>query len=179
MHREQIKDIKSPFLSEALKIYEASFPVEERRSNELQIELLENELFNFDVIIEEGQCIGILFWWAIDNYRYIEYFAIHSKCRNTGIGKKIISEFIAESRIPVVLEVEKPKNDLTRRRIGFYERLGFELAEEEYAHPPLTPGKPFLELCLMTYPRVFTKDEIAKFIALTHPVVHRDYFEEW
>lgn len=177
MYREKAIDIGAYHFDEAFAIYEASFPKEERRSRELQIELLENKQYNFDIIVDKEECVGILLWWLIGNYRYIEHFAINPKLRNYGIGKKIISAFIAESDIPVVLEVEKPEDTLTKRRVEFYKRQGFQITNHEYAHPPFITAKPFLELSLMSLPYVFSKDDVNHFIDTTHPVVHYKYYE--
>ena len=177
MYREKVNDIRIPYFNEAFALYEASFPLEERRSRELQLELFHEKQYNFEVIIEGKECVGIFLWWLIDNYRYIEHFAIDPKLRNTGIGRKIIAEFIAESETPVVLEVEKPEDILTIRRIEFYKRQGFQFADHEYAHPPFIANSPFVELRLMSFPLVFTKDDVTRFIDITHPIVHRKYFE--
>ena len=53
---------------------------------------------------------------------------------------------------PVVLEVEKPEDDFSRRRIGFYERLGLKLWPDcHYIQPPYDDKKKPMELLLMSY----------------------------
>ena len=40
----------------------------------------------------------------------------------------------------IVLEVELPEDDLSKRRIGFYERNGFKLCHKPYMQPPYRSG---------------------------------------
>ena len=178
MFRKKISDAYTTFFSEAFTIYESSFPQEERRGREQQIALLQDNQYNFELIVQGDRCIGIFLWWLIGDYRYIEHFAIHPAVRNAGIGRSVISEFIAQSEIPVVLEVEKPTDSLTIRRIDFYKRQGFQYADCEYAHPPFVAHSPFVQLRLMSFPHVFDEDDVARFIDTTHPIVHRVYFED-
>jgi len=52
----------------------------------------------------------------------------------------------------MVLEVEVPADDLTRRRIGFYERHGLVYNDYPYLQPPLRTGNELLPLRFMTKP---------------------------
>lgn len=178
MYRKKISDAYTTFFNEAFTIYESSFPQEERRGREQQVALLQDNRYNFELIVQGDRCIGIFLWWLIGDYRYIEHFAIHPDVRNAGIGRSIISEFITQSEMPVVLEVEKPTDSLTIRRIYFYKRQGFQYADCDYAHPPFVAHSPFVQLRLMSFPHVFDEDDVACFIDTTHPIVHRVYFED-
>ena len=57
--------------------------------------------------------------------------------RNGGIGAEAMKQFLAFCGTPVVLEVEMPADEMSKRRIGFYERLGFKLDNHVY-HQLLT-----------------------------------------
>ena len=48
-----------------------------------------------------------------------------------------------------MLEVELPQDEMSRRRIGFYERCGFELCHLPYLQPPYRPGDTPLPMHLM------------------------------
>ena len=51
---------------------------------------------------------------------------------------------------PIILEVEVPLDEMSKRRIGFYERLGFILRNDIfYFQPPYEEGMNGLELKLM------------------------------
>ena len=44
-----------------------------------------------------------------------------------------------------------PTEEMSKRRIGFYERLGFVLDHHVYFQPPYRKGEAFLEMRLMTH----------------------------
>jgi hypothetical protein len=85
---------------------------------------------------------------------YVEHFAIDETARNGGFGAVAMKQFIAQTTHPVVLEVEIPTSELSRRRIGFYERLGFIADNHAYQQPPYTEGGAWLPMQLMTYGRI-------------------------
>ena len=49
----------------------------------------------------------------------------------------------------VILEVERPEDEMSRRRIGFYERCGFTLCKQDYLQPPYRKGGEAVPLYLM------------------------------
>ena len=65
-----------------------------------------------------------------------------------------MKQFLAFCGTPVVLEVEIPADEMSKRRIGFYERLGFKLDNHVYHQPPYREGGEWLEMRLMTYGNV-------------------------
>jgi ribosomal protein S18 acetylase RimI-like enzyme len=81
----------------------------------------------------------------------VEYLAVKEKLRGDGIGTRVMREFLSRmADVPVVLEVELPVCQLTRRRVGFYERLGLRLMPDFYVQPSygVVPG---LEMKLMVF----------------------------
>ena len=59
----------------------------------------------------------------------------------------------------VLIEVEKPTDDESRRRISFYEKNGFRLREDiNYVQPPTPPNSPGVEMLLMTHGDVKLRD---------------------
>ena len=82
---------------------------------------------------------------------YVEHFAIDPAARNGGIGAEAMKQFLVFCGTPVVLEVEMPTDEMSKRRIGFYERLGFKLDNQVYHQPPYREGGEWLEMRLMTY----------------------------
>lgn len=138
--------------------YTQSFPESERRPFPL-VRRLEEENPAFTVYAlfkqtkqeSEPMYAGFLTAWDFNDFVYIEHFAIDEAARNGGIGGKALKQFLASCQAPVVLEVEIPTDDLSTRRIGFYERLGFRLDTHVYYQPPYQKGGPTLEMRLMTY----------------------------
>ena len=75
---------------------------------------------------------------------------------------------------PVILEAEPPElNETARRRVAFYERLGFNLNPHEYYQPPYKPvGRP-VRLVIMSAPKALTDEEFFR----ARTVLYRDAYE--
>lgn len=142
------------------EIMEASFPLAEFRNYEEQKKLLSNPRYHiFTEKNEQGEVIAFLCEWKFKTFRYVENIAVAPAKRGSGVGRRLMEYYINQSTLPIVLEVEPPSDDLKRRRIQFYERLGFHLNDYEYTQPPLRENTPPLSLCLMTYPEPLTPSE--------------------
>ena len=61
------------------------------------------------------------------------------------------------------MEVEPIEDQLTKRRVEFYNRLGFKLNDYEYKQPPLQEGNEYLKLEIMSYPEKISKEEFLEF----------------
>ena len=144
---------KDGFLDKIKNLYEASFPIDERRDFQDIIKLLDDKKSPFDVIAftEDGEFSGFLSFWKWDDMRYFEHFAVEQSMRNGGRGAKYLCQSIADDSTPVILEVEPPVDEMARRRIGFYERNGLRLWNDlYYLQPAYGEGRSPLELKLMT-----------------------------
>lgn len=131
----------------------SAFPSEERRDDEQQrINTNENEKFHCFLIRDYEHPIGVITAWYFTDFIYIEHFAIHEDFRNNGYGKQALQEFLQQTQLPVVLEVEMPrvKGDITHRRIAFYRRMGFILRRMAYKQPPYRTGDNWLPMKLMS-----------------------------
>ncbi len=135
-------------------LYEESFPVEERRPWEDIVRMVnDGDLpYHFFVIKYRGRQAGFISWWRLQGVIYIEHFAIKPGLRGKGIGTKVITAFVSEQHLPVILEVEPAgSTPMADRRIAFYTRCGFRaLSQFDYVQPPYTPDLPSVPLMLMT-----------------------------
>lgn len=153
--RMRLSDLKKTPGDKDRKLYEGSFPEDERREWSALEEISNDrkDSFRLTHVMYQGRFAGIIYWWDFGDFAYIEHFAIDSSARNCGLGGRALDMFTTKLRDKgVVLEVE-PETDgeLARRRIGFYQRHGFELIKDfKYLQPPYSSGKNELELCLMT-----------------------------
>lgn len=152
-----------PF-DEIYAIMDVSFPDTELRTYEEQQALLNNPHYRIICETDElNKISGILAVWEFDEFRYVEHIAVNPAIRGGGIGRKMMEMYIAQSTKPVLLEVEPASDELTQRRIGFYERLGFHLNTFPYVQPPLRKGNADLELNIMSYPRLLMEAEFKPF----------------
>lgn len=134
-------------------IMSEAFPEDEFRTYEGQKRLLNREIYRIiSEKDESGKVLGFMTVWDLGDFNFIEHIAVCSSSRGMGIGRNIIEKFKRQDHRPIILEVEPPDNELCRRRIGFYQRLGFELSEFYYEQPPLRTGHTPKALQLMSYP---------------------------
>ncbi|MBT2770862.1 GNAT family N-acetyltransferase [Halomonas sp. ISL-60] len=145
---------------QVFEIMKCSFPEAEYREYSEQKKLLSHSRYR--LITEENEqneVIGFLAGWEFEAIRYVEHVAVSPNIRGGGIGRQLMERFMKQSTKPVILEVELPDDELKRRRIGFYERLGFRLGDHSYVQPPLRVRQQTLSLQIMSYPVALTSTE--------------------
>ncbi len=173
MNLIRLKSISDNYFQEAWKLHEAAFPFEERRSLDNQIEVLQHESYHFDILIDNDQFIGFILWWDFETHRYIDHFATAVEQRNKGIGKLMLNQFIDSDNKPIILEVELPTSNINKRRISFYERVGFKLNDHHYEIPPTKEDELPLQLLVMSYPNTISKEEVNLFVEKYHPIIFK------
>lgn len=148
---KKIHGADDPLLKNVENTYIASFPEAERRAVTDFTQLVDNEpRFNVYALLNEGKYIGFITTWRFDSFAYIEHFAIDESARNGGFGSLVMKRFIEKLSLPIVLEVELPTDEMSIRRVGFYERLGFTFDHHEYLQPPYRKGDDWLPMRLMS-----------------------------
>jgi len=173
MYLKKIYDQNSKAFKVAWNIYEESFPKDEKRSLKDQIKLFNNQSYEFLTIIKEDELIGLLLRWDLGKFLFIEHFAILKKLRNKRIGETILKEYVSSVKKSIILEVDKPENSIAKRRIGFYERLGFCLNHfDGYVQPPYEVGKESVPMFLMTFPEKANEFDFQTIKSQIHKVVY-------
>lgn len=174
MNQIRLKKISDNYFNKAWKLYEDAFPIEERKLLNEQTQIMKASNYHFDIIIDNNKMIGFLLWWNFETLRYIDHFATCIEQRNKGFGKQILKKFVATNNKPVLLEVELPNSTLNKRRIKFYERIGFKLNQHYYEIPPLKEGHKPLQLLLMSYPTFITEKDVEQFTKTCHPILFKN-----
>lgn len=161
------------FLLEQLKnTYELSFPEEERRDFSLICGLIANESkFSAYALTTKGNYVGFITTWNFEDFVYIEHFAIEPIARNGGIGANVMQQFLS-GKESVVLEVEVPIDELSKRRVEFYERLGFKLDSHPYFQPPYRKEGRDIEMRLMSYGCIDMEDLFNSVCYILHSNVY-------
>ena len=132
-------------------LMQTAFPIQERRNTDLQREYTDNKPhFHTLIIQDDNHPIGLLTIWDLESFHYIEHFAIHEKFRNKGYGQKVIKLITNEIKEMIVLEAEEPSDDITYRRIKFYQRQGFTLQNVPYQQPPYRSEDKWFPMKLMS-----------------------------
>jgi GNAT superfamily N-acetyltransferase len=161
-------------LAKVEQTYLNSFPEAERRSLSLFRELLDKEpQFRVYALVTNDTYIGFITEWVFEAFVYVEHFAIDETARNGGFGAAAMKQFIEQVTQPVVLEVELPTDELSTRRIGFYERLGFIPDHHAYQQPPYNKGGSWLPMRLMTYGRIDLEKSFDSVKACLYKVVYK------
>ncbi len=149
---EKLK-VDAPECQFVRSLYETAFPVDERRDFAEVLRLFgQKRAFDMQVVYADGKPVGLISLWSWAGWRYVEHFAVDSSCRGKGIGAEVLRQLQLADNRPLVLEVEQPVDDLSRRRVEFYKRSGFVLHESfAYVQPPYDAGRRSLPMCLMTW----------------------------
>lgn len=146
-------DTQSPYYGPMEKLMEQAFPADERRLPANQRRVVDTDpRMVANALVHEGAFAGLLTYWKLDGFVYVEHLATLPELRGKGLGAEAMKQLAAEAGMPVVLEVELPEDELTRRRVNFYRRCGLVLWERQaYLQPPYHDKASVLPLRLMVY----------------------------
>jgi len=146
-----------PFI---LEIMTEAFPESETRTAARQEVLLENPHYIIYVHRDEaGEIDCFLAIWELTNCIFGEHLASKPSTRGKGVGSGLLNAVLDGLDKPFFLEVEPPCDEITRRRIGMYERMGLFLNEFYYEQPPLREGQKAQRLMVMSYQCPIGEDE--------------------
>lgn len=148
-----LKKLEKDRFDSVFELMKISFPKEEYRPYEKQVELFESGAYDIYFLPDEQQESAIKAFisvWDMGDFAYIEHFAVNPVYRNGGLGSLMITELVKTVGKMICLEVEPPEDEVTRSRIEFYEANGFYLNEYPYIQPPFAEGYDELPLMIMT-----------------------------
>jgi len=155
---QRIKSDKDQYFAEFWKIFSASFPLNERRIFTQQTEVFKKQEYQVDIYLSDNHVFGFIAFWTTTDFIYIEHLAIAPEVRSKGLGSAILKPFIERESIPVILEIEPTIDDQTRRRLKFYESLGFIRNDHLHFQPPYHPEDQPLKFEILTYPHQISAD---------------------
>lgn len=152
LHEITTADSAYPFVE---NLWLSAFPQIERRNTHEQRAIIDqNEQMHCLVAKLNEEPMSLFTYWDFGIFGYGEHFATEPTLRGKGYGAQIVRQVLALVQKPFVLEVELPENEMSRRRIAFYERNGLELLQEvNYIQPSYQIGAgEELPMALMTTP---------------------------
>ncbi|MHA7941875.1 GNAT family N-acetyltransferase [Formosa sp. 3Alg 14/1] len=166
---KRIKSTEHIDFLKAWNLYETSFPENERRHIEGQRHALGLKNYHFDIVLKDDLFVGILFWWDFKTLQYIEHIAISPNRQNKGLGSEIMIDVINRTgKNPIILEVEPPITEIQKKRIQFYNKLGFKINDYNYTQPPLQESTEAVRLHILSFPRTLNLEEYNTFITTYH-----------
>ncbi|ASJ22419.1 GNAT family N-acetyltransferase [Brachyspira hampsonii] len=120
--------------------------------------------------------IGVCLCWILEEFLYIEYFAIEKQYRCLGYGSYALKELMKMYSNIIVEVVPENTNDLAYRRVNWYRSLGFYLYNDTYPYPYfLDNGEvSFIDFRLMSSNEL-TSYEYKKIVNLLHKNIYNLY----
>lgn len=124
----------SKYIDKIEEIYLYSFPKQERiEFNEVvNCKFPNSKILGF---VENDNLIGFSFVSVLNNFTYIVYLSIDKDLRNNGYGTKALKKLddvFKDNTKMLCVEKPKSKQDIASRRIEFYKRNNFALADFEF-----------------------------------------------
>lgn len=165
-----------PHLTTIQTWYEASFPPNERRRFNALRQLLSCSDMHLCALIDQDQLVGFIIYWQWPTVVFVEHFAIDPNLRGNQLGQQALNELLRIDSLCYVLEVERAGDDISRRRIQFYERQGFLLNTFPYAQPPYEAGNSPIPMHLLSIPVMPSQEDFNAVSTLIKERVYERFY---
>ena len=169
---KRLTSTESIYFSQVWDLYKTSFPENERRNINGQVHTLGLNNYYCQIVFKDDQFVGILFWWNFETLRYIEHIAIRPDRQNEGLGSEIMKDFLslADSK-PILLEVEPATTDIQKKRLRFYDKLGFKMNAYDYIQPAIQKSTNPVALKVLSFPSQLNIENYNAYITTYHSQV--------
>lgn len=144
------------------ELYEQSFPPIERRILDDHLRAMEDKKFIPLSVWNQGQLLGLLFYWEYDSSIYLEHLAVSPSMRSGGYGAKIL-HWLKQKGKTIILEIEPLSGVESHRRLKFYKREKFLLTPYTFLQLPYRRDFSRIELLLVSYPASISESEYFAF----------------
>lgn len=171
----RITDANDSLLDTILLLYEQSFPEKERRDFSQLRDLLAEDRMQLVAITDDLSTIGFFIQWEFEKFNYIEHIAIHPLQRGKNFGSSIMKQITDSNKNTLLLEVEPGEDEIRKRRILFYERLGMKLCPFDYKQPPYRKNEKPFPMLIMSYPNELSKVLFEEYTS----IVKTEIYERW
>lgn len=154
LRAERIRTEQDAGYAALLRLMEISFPQEERRSEPQHRRALTEDDFHCLLLREEGQVAGLLTYWLHRDFAFVEHLAVNPERRGRGLGHRIM-HLLGEDLcpgVPIILEIEPVCDEMTARRLRFYESCGFVCLPDAHVQLPYHAGGSPLPMELLLRP---------------------------
>ena len=148
-----------------------AFPYEERRDESHEEKCFLKKEFNFCEIIDNNESVGLIVFWLFKEYLFVEHVAINKEIRGKGYGSKTFELLKSQYNLPIILEAESPETEMQKKRIKFYENLGFKVNSYDYTQPSYHNAQS-VPLLVLSFPKILSQSEFDLFFKETRSVVY-------
>lgn len=121
------------------KIYTVSFPIFEQRDEEQQTAAFKDSRYHLLVTLENETVASFISYWDFETYVYIEHLAVNPSLRGKNIGSETLDAFAGFIGKTIILEIDPPVDNVSKKRLQFYERLGYKTNPYKHSHPAYKP----------------------------------------
>ncbi|MBE5784199.1 MAG: GNAT family N-acetyltransferase [Clostridiales bacterium] len=171
MHTERITTAEHPLFETAISLYQESFPFHEQREEKSQRSIMAHPNYHFLALFDERNAfVGLILCWETERLIYVEHFCILPALRNRGFGSRAL-KLLLDNGKPVILEIDPPVDDISRRRKGFYERCDFAANHYPHIHPPYHEGHAGHALVVMSAPEPISEETYRDFFVFLRDTV--------
>ena len=148
-----------------------AFPYEERRDEADEKKCFLKSQFNFCEITDENESVGLIVFWVFNKFLFVEHIAINKEIRSKGYGSKTFELLKTQYNLPIILEAESPETEMQKKRIRFYENLGFKVNSYSYTQPSYH-NEESVPLMVLSFPQLLSESEFDAFFRETREVVY-------
>lgn len=160
---KRLNDVNTEDFAMAWALYERAFPLNERRALLCHETAMRQESdFVCLSLYDNERFVGLLFYWVLSECVYVEHLAVSESTRGQGIGKAAL-KYVAQSGLPIILEIEPPSDAVSVARLRFYESAGYHRLPYEHYQLPYHRGEMPLRLELLSYPAAASSGHITAF----------------
>ncbi|MCS3433722.1 GNAT family N-acetyltransferase [Klebsiella sp. BIGb0407] len=152
-------------------LYESAFPLHEKRCHAAKIRALNHANYQLQAWFDAEMFIGMIGMWDFGDYRYIEHLAVNDTLRGQGYGKRMLNQFLLQSPL-TILEIDPLTTEIARKRLRFYQSLGFQVNHYSHTHPTYHENLADHQLIVLSYPQQIDSQQYQRFLNdLRHEVM--------
>ena len=166
-----LKPVTDEKFSSVYKRLIDAFPYEERRDERDEKKCFLKSQFNFCEIIDDGESVGLIVFWVFSKFLFVEHIAINKEIRSKGYGSKTFELLKSQYKLPIILEAESPETEMQKKRIKFYENLGFKINCYDYTQPSYHNAES-VPLMVLSFPQFLNEKEFEEFFKTTREIVY-------
>ncbi|MCC9166278.1 GNAT family N-acetyltransferase [Pontibacter harenae] len=172
-----IRDVDFEGMPAVQQLYEEAFPIEERRQFHKLLQLIGKPNMFLHAIAAHDNIVSVCVHWQLKELLYLEHLAISPQHQGKGYGSQTIQWLQKQTKERIVLEVERPTDAITRKRIKFYHKLGFTLHQEyPYLQPPYEKTVAPVPMYLMARPAATDVAALASIAELLKQEVYEPFY---
>lgn len=168
-------DRQGEVFEQVWSIFTEAFTGFERRTRREQMSVMRHPRYRFSAIMHENSVVGVLAWWQLPGFCFVEHFAISSAQRSGGFGRRAMELLQTHVGCPIVMDVEPFGSDHhASRRIAFYNRLGFSYCGASVTLPAYE-GKATAPSNLMAWPNALDRAGRERALETIEREIYRQY----